>query len=106
MTAYGIAAFIILWAITAELATAFICKLPTPWDYTKGQCHDRRVRDNGPSTRALRHADMKTLAHMVEFLRSDEHRHGFCTDIATLDYHLEHPTTPIQKSVGLLIFCL
>ena len=60
LAAYGITAFIILWAITAEFATAFICKLPTPWDYTKGQCRDRRVRGHGLSIGALRHADMNS----------------------------------------------
>ena len=60
LAAYGITAFIILWAITAELATAFVCKIPTPWDYTKGQCRDRRVRGNVLSLWALRHADINS----------------------------------------------
>ena len=42
---------------------------------------------------------------MVDLLRSDEYRHGFCTDIATLEYHLEYPNISFQESVGLFIFC-
>jgi hypothetical protein len=32
---------IILWGITAELAIAFQCGLPKPWEVLSGQCFNR-----------------------------------------------------------------
>ena len=39
--AYRLALVISLWAISGELAAAFVCRLPKPWDYVGGSCHGR-----------------------------------------------------------------
>ncbi|KAB8068297.1 hypothetical protein BDV29DRAFT_184782 [Aspergillus leporis] len=41
--AVGLEVFIIIWAVTAVIASAFQCKPPRTWDYINGQCFDIRA---------------------------------------------------------------
>ena len=39
--AYSLATLVVLWAITGLFAAAFMCHVPTTWDWQNGQCNDR-----------------------------------------------------------------
>lgn len=54
---YGFAGFILLWGVSAEFATAFVCGLPSPWDYLHGQCHESGMRVCSPRFRMRRHTN-------------------------------------------------
>ena len=38
---FGLEVVMILWALTAELVTAFRCRLPSPWNFLNGSCVSR-----------------------------------------------------------------
>ncbi|PYH89695.1 hypothetical protein BO71DRAFT_444393 [Aspergillus ellipticus CBS 707.79] len=40
---WGIIGITVIWAISAELAVAFQCNLPQPWDWIGGRCFDRKT---------------------------------------------------------------
>jgi len=100
-TAYLIAAFIVLWAMTGEFAAALICHIPRTWDCVQGQCNGR------VNVTKLLNICLLTskLACFLDLFRGHEPTHRGCAHYITAHHNLQSSSIFGQEGVCLLILC-
>lgn len=71
----GAGAFVILWSIASELASAFQCKTPNTWKVIGNQCFDRVCAPVRPRPRLRSNRSSYTTGGILECLRGFQPDH-------------------------------